>query len=172
MASEGLPSAVQKSVQSEAMRSRVDRWGEYLVVEFIDGIDSPKAPFKASEGAAGYDLFSAGRYTVEPRGRQIISTGIAIHMPPGVYGRIAERSSLGANGIKVNGGVIDPDYRGEIKVILENLSNIPYSVNPGDRIAQLILEKYVSVPVKVVSKLADIFGSTERGEGGFGSTGK
>jgi len=130
-----------------------------------------KLPRRASAGAAGYDLYSTENVCIYPGKRATISTGIAIRMPEGVYGRVAPRSSLAVkHGICVGAGVIDPDYRGEIKVLLFNHSkNHQYQVNEGDRIAQLILEKY-ETPL-IVQMFGDL-DETERGQGGFGSTGK
>ena len=125
-------------------------------------------PRRASEGAAGYDLFASEDTQVPPRGQMLVSTGISIKMPPGLYGRVASRSGLAVkNGIHVGAGVIDIDYRGEVKVLLLNNSDFVFSVRIGDRIAQLILERHETPPVVEVSGLS----STERGEGGFGSTG-
>ncbi len=128
------------------------------------------APRRTSEGAAGYDL-----YAYNPDGRPLflekrlmVRTGCSVAIPPGYYGRIAERSSLAWKyGVSVGGGVIDCDYRGEVKVILSKDNDMFFSVRHGDRIAQLILEKISTPEVEVVESLDD----TERGEGGFGSTG-
>ena len=130
-----------------------------------------KLPRRASAGAAGYDLHSTENVCIYPGKRVAISTGVSIKMPEGVYGRVAPRSSLAVkHGIHVGAGVIDPDYRGEIKVLLFNHSkNHQYQVNEGDRIAQLILERY-ETPL-IVQMFGDLE-ETERGEGGFGSTGK
>jgi dUTP pyrophosphatase len=91
-------------------------------------------------------------------------------IPTGNYGRIAPRSGLAAkNFIDVGAGVIDSDYRGEVKVLLFNFSDVEFVVNPGDRIAQLIVEKYTRTEIEDVVE-GDL-DSTERGAGGFGSTG-
>jgi dUTP pyrophosphatase len=121
-----------------------------------------------SSGAAGFDLYSDDTADVLPRSQQLISTGISIKLPDRTYGRVASRSGLAVkNGIHVGAGVIDQDYRGEIKVLLYNLSDETFKVKPGDRIAQLICERYESPEVILVAALDD----TTRGEGGFGSTG-
>ena len=128
------------------------------------------SPKKFSDKAAGYDLYSAEDTVIEPGKRFLIHTQIAIKLPPNVYGRIAPRSGMALkNGIDVLAGVIDPDYRGEVGVILFNSDNLlSFTVRKGDRIAQLILEQYLSdVDVKVVDEL-DV---TERNDGGFGSSG-
>lgn len=132
-----------------------------------------KMPVKGSEYAAGYDLFSNENVKIPAWKKAVINTNIQIHMPPGVYGRIASRSGLSVkNDLEVGAGVIDADYRGDIKVVLRNFSDTDYNVKQGDKIAQLILESYYSAKIKKISNINDIFGSTNRGSGGFGSTGK
>jgi dUTP pyrophosphatase len=97
-----------------------------------------------------------------------VDTGISIQPPPGCYGRVAPRSGLAAKyGIDVGAGVIDSDYRGIIRVILFNHNDQPFTINVGDRIAQLILEQALSVPVEQVQELSN----TTRNANGFGSTG-
>jgi len=106
--------------------------------------------------------------TIPPNERMAISTGIAIATPPGTYARIAPRSGLAAKySIDIGAGVIDQDYRGEIKVILINHSKYPYQVRPGDRIAQLILEKILLAN----AERTEVLDKTTRGDKGFGSTG-
>jgi dUTP pyrophosphatase len=126
-------------------------------------------PTRGSAGAAGYDLFSADNYVVLPGRRVVVSTGIAIQLPPGTYGRVAPRSGLAVkHGLDTLAGVIDPDYTGEIKIVLQNLDDKPFVIRPGYRIAQLILENFtIADIVEVVSPPP----ATERGEDGFGSTG-
>jgi len=125
-------------------------------------------PTRGSDGAAGYDLYSAEALTVYPGKRALISTGIAVKLPPGVYGRVAPRSGLAVkHGIQVGAGVVDADYRGEVKVLLFNHGDVEFNVHVRDRIAQLICEKYEAPEVTIVTSLDE----TNRGEGGFGSTG-
>ena len=125
-------------------------------------------PSRKSMGAAGWDLYSNEKINVPANSHRIISTGIAISLPIECYGRIAPRSGLAATyGINVLGGVIDRDYRGEIKIILQNNFHHDYAVNIGDRIAQLILEKFSVPPMYEVDELDQ----TKRGTDGFGSTG-
>ena len=111
----------------------------------------------------------ANEATVIPQGeRRVISTGIAIATPAGTYARIAPRSGLAAkHSIDIGAGVIDQDYRGEVKVLLVNNSKHPYPVKPGDRIAQLILEQILLAKPQDTDTLDE----TTRGEEGFGSTG-
>lgn len=97
-----------------------------------------------------------------------MSTGLAFAIPVGNYGRIAPRSGLAAkHSIDVGAGVIDADYRGEVRVLLFNHSDIDFAINEGDRIAQMIIEKYTLTDLVEVQELDD----TVRGAGGFGSTG-
>jgi dUTP pyrophosphatase len=126
-------------------------------------------PERKSDGAAGYDLSSAQDFEIEPLGKLLVKTDIAIRVPEGYYGRIAPRSSLAINNhIAVGAGVIDRDYTGNVGVVLFNHSSVMYlSGQKGDRIAQLIIEKISTPDVVVVEKLQE----TKRGEGGFGSTG-
>ena len=130
--------------------------------------DNAILPVRASPHSAGYDLHSAYEYTVKAGGKEVIYTDIAIAVPGGYYGRIAPRSSLAVlHHINVGAGVIDADYRGDIRVVLFNHSAQDFEVKRGHRIAQLILEKIATPPVVEVNTL-DI---TIRGDGGFGSTG-
>ena len=132
------------------------------------------APFYASAGAAAMDLCACvdGPVTVEPRAVVSIPTGIAIALPSAEYvALVFARSGLGIkHGITLSNGVgvIDSDYRGEIRVGLTNLSDTAYTVAPGDRIAQLAVMPVVQARLQVCDSLDE----TERGQGGFGSTGK
>jgi dUTP pyrophosphatase len=128
-------------------------------------------PARGTPGAAGYDLFSTDNYVVLPGRRVVVSTGITIQLPPGTYGRIAPRSGLAVkHGLDTLAGVVDPDYTGEIKVVLQNMDmNQPFVIRPGYRIAQLILERFeVAEVVEIPSECTLL---TERGAAGFGSTG-
>ena len=127
-------------------------------------------PARGTAGAAGYDLYSADGYVVLPGNRVVVSTGITAQFPPGTYGRIAPRSGLAVkHGLDTLAGVVDPDYTGEIKVVLVNTDQrVPFIIKPGYRIAQLILEKYE--PAEVVEVDAPV-NTSDRGADGFGSTG-
>ena len=136
-------------------------------VAFVSGHDDAKLPTRGSAGAAGYDLSANADGIVPPRGRVLVSTGIAIRVPPDHYARVAPRSGLTVkHGIDVGAGVIDSDYTGEVKVALFNHSDEPFVVKAGDRIAQLIFER-ISTPDLVLVQALDV---TDRGAGGFGST--
>lgn len=131
--------------------------------------ENAKLPVRGSPGAAGYDLFSAQDVTIQAQGKAIVPTEISIAVPEGTYGRVAPRSGLAAkHHLDVGAGVIDADYRGAVGVVLFNLGQTDYQVAKGDRIAQLVLEKIVVAEVSEVDNLDD----TDRGAGGFGSTGK
>lgn len=128
-----------------------------------------QAPARQSDQAAGYDLHLDEDLVLFPNERKLVSTGIAVAIPYGYYGRIAPRSSLAVKKyIDIGAGVVDSDYRGEVKVLMIYSGKERLSLERGDRIAQLILEKITLPEIEIVSTLD----STERGAGGFGSTGK
>lgn len=131
-------------------------------------------PTRGSDGAAGLDLYACldAPVTIEPRGLYRIPTGIAIALPDkGTVGLIFARSGLGVkHGVSLPNavGVIDSDYRGEIIVGIGNTGREPYVLSPGERFAQLVV-----MPVyEAALTETDDLGETERGGGGFGSTGK
>jgi dUTP pyrophosphatase len=127
-----------------------------------------QAPRRATPGSAGYDLCCAAPVIVPAGGRALIDTGVAIKLPPGTYGRVAPRSGLAVrHGLSVGAGVIDGDYRGEVKVLLFNHGDGYVALAAGDRIAQLIVETAFTPAVRIVEALD----ATARGAGGFGSTG-
>ena len=127
-----------------------------------------RLPTRGSNEAAGYDLYAIDECVIHAGNRAILPIGISIQLPHGTYGRIAPRSGLAVkNGIQVGAGVVDPDYTGELKVVLFNHDKNAYVIRPGYRIAQLILEVCSTPPVQEIKDLEE----TERGEGGFGSTG-
>ncbi len=131
------------------------------------------SPAYATEMSAGMDLKAniSEAVLLEPLQRAMIPTGIYLALPEGTEAQVRPRSGLAAKfGISVLNapGTIDADYRGEVKVILVNLSNEPFTVNPGERIAQLVLARYERIEWDEVETLDE----TCRGEGGFGSTGR
>jgi dUTP pyrophosphatase len=132
-----------------------------------------RAPERASQGAAGYDLFASEAAEVPPGGgRALVSTGLAMRPPADTYVRIAPRSGLAVkHGIAVGAGVVDEDYRGIVKVLLFNHGTEAFCVSQGDRIAQAVVERIATPPVLVLGPAEDL-DHTERGAGGFGSTGK
>jgi dUTP pyrophosphatase len=122
------------------------------------------------EEDAGMDLFSVAAALLEPNVPQAVPTGLSIELPPGFEAQIRPRSGLAfkhAISVPNSPGTIDPGYRGEVKVILINLGVQPYQVNPGDRIAQMVIARYEAVEIEE-GDLSD----TTRGEGGFGSSGR
>ena len=128
-----------------------------------------KMPTKGTIGAAGYDCYAREDITVgtEP---VLIGLGFAIEIPPGYHAKIFPRSSTGLKTLlrQPNScGIIDSDYRGEICVGLCNVSDKPYTVEPFERVAQMVIAPVIVPTVTEVTELSD----TERGEGGFGSTG-
>jgi dUTP pyrophosphatase len=131
-----------------------------------------KVPTRANATDAGLDLYALdnpgfGSF-IAPGNRAVLRTGIAISIPQGYVGRVLPRSGLAVNnGIHVMAGVVDSSYRGEVRVVLANLGNSPFTAHPGDRIAQLVIQKIELWTPQVVEELDD----TERGENGFGSSG-
>ena len=130
-------------------------------------------PAYATEKSAGMDLKAniTEPITLNPLERALVPTGLYIALPDGTEAQVRPRSGLAAKfGISVlnSPGTIDADYRGEVKVILVNLSNEPFVVNPGERIAQMVVARYEKVEWDEV----EVLDETERGEGGFGSTGR
>jgi dUTP pyrophosphatase len=136
-----------------------------------------KIPVRGSSLSAAYDLFSVEDGQISPREKGVVDTGISIFMPRisepyKIYGSIRSRSGLSfKHNIEVGAGVIDCDYTGVIKVMLYNHSDKVFSYSKGDRIAQLILELHITPDVLEVYEL-DKIQDNERGNNGFGSTGK
>lgn len=135
------------------------------------GADLP-LPGYATEHSAGMDLYAAlaGDLTLAPMERALVPTGLAIALPDGFEAQVRPRSGLAAkNGVTVlnSPGTVDADYRGEVKVILVNLSQEPFTVSRGMRIAQMI----VAPVTRVAWDEMDTLEETSRGTGGFGSTG-
>ena len=137
--------------------------------------DSPDArlPVKGTPHSAAYDLYAAEPKTLAPRSRALITTGLKLaQCPHDVYLRIAPRSGLAVKGFDVGAGVVDADYRGPVKILFINTTDHPYTVQPGDRIAQLIPERIrTDLTCTIEGEESDIAVlRAERGEGGFGST--
>jgi len=133
---------------------------------------APGLPSYETAGSAGMDLRAANdaALTLAPGARALIPTGLKLAIPAGYEAQVRPRSGLALkHGITVlnSPGTIDSDYRGELKVILINLGQVPFVIQPGERVAQLVLAPVVQLPLVEVASLDD----TERGEGGFGSTG-
>jgi dUTP pyrophosphatase len=133
---------------------------------------SVSIPTQSTEHAAGYDLCARldKPFVLEPMRRQLFATGLRMAIPPGCVGMICPRSGLALkHGVTVLNapGVIDADYRGDVGVILMNLGEQPFTVRPGDRIAQIVLQPALRAVFVPALGLAP----TDRGDGGFGSTG-
>ena len=136
----------------------------YLKAERLNEVSI--LPFRATDGSAGFDLFSVENCTIFPQTRKLIDIGWAFEIQTGYYGRIAPRSSMSIKGIDVGAGVIDSDYRGPVKILLINNSNQSITVHKKDKIAQLLLEKIGMCHAMEVGALDE----TKRKSGGFGST--
>jgi len=136
-----------------------------MQVPFIgDGID----PLRATAGAAGADLFAAEDVVIGPGERALVPTGIRLAIPPGHVGLVWPRSGLAVrHGLDTMAGVIDSDYRGEVLVLLVNHGAAPCRIERGARVAQLLVQKVESANFTRVATLPE----SERGEGGFGSSG-
>lgn len=144
----------------------------------ISSLTSSNLKFKFAKGstpptrsndAVGYDIYYDGpNVTLEPGKQHIFKTGYFSEFDHGWVALIQDRSGLGARGLKVLGGVIDPDYRGEWGVILQNTSKLPFVIGNGHRIAQFLMLRCDVSSFERVESLSD----TERGDGSYGSTGK
>ncbi len=125
-------------------------------------------PKYANPYDAGMDLYSNKTITLQPQERKLIPTGIAMAIPSGYVGLIWDKSGIATNhGLKTMAGVIDAGYRGEIKILIHNLSNQSYTIQAGTKIAQMLIQPVEQKKIIEVGDLDD----TERGQGGFGSTG-
>jgi dUTP pyrophosphatase len=132
-----------------------------------------KAPARGRPHDAGYDLASVEDVVLAPGERRLVATGVAVAIPPGIAGLVTPRSGLAANhGIHPlnSPGLIDPNYRGELRVALHNASAEPFAVAVGDRIAQLLLVPFWAPALAVVDELPP--SPDDRGEAGFGSSGR
>ncbi len=127
-----------------------------------------RLPHQASPDAAGYDVFAAEDVVVPARGRALVPTAIALGLPRDYEAQVRPRSGLALHeGIFAHFGTIDPDYRGELKVLLHSLRDTDYTVKAGERVAQLVL-----APVVRATFRQGEIDDTARGEGGFGHTGR
>lgn len=127
-----------------------------------------KLPQKAHAGDAGYDLYANDYCSIAPYAHTLVPTGIRLAIPEGYVGLIWDKSGIAFEGIKTMGGVIDSNYRGEIKVIIKNLSEDMYNIVPGQKIAQILIQGVSNMEISE----ENINDETERQADGFGSTGK
>ena len=169
------PSAMCEAIVGACERYEVDpvekRWKKKPNTLYVSlDSENAKIPTRATSGSAVLDTYASEGVCIPAGGSGIVSTGISIEMPPGVYARIAPRSGLAVkNRIAVGGGVIDPDYDGEVKVILFNHGDEDFIVKPGDRIAQIVLERVMLINASIVP--GKVRRRTDRGSAGFGSAG-
>lgn len=124
-------------------------------------------PTRTHADDAGLDLYALEEIVLTPMGGALARTGIAMSLPTGWVGLVADRSSMAKRGVKTSGGVIDAGYRGEIHIVLRNLSTAEVRLNPGERIAQLLILPIATPAVIEVMTLDE----TTRGSKGFGSSG-
>ncbi|KAM4678341.1 deoxyuridine 5'-triphosphate nucleotidohydrolase, mitochondrial [Discoglossus pictus] len=169
-----LPTAIRRYTEevstSPAKRAKEEpEVRQVPVLRFAKLSENAVTPSRGSARAAGYDLYSAYDYVIPALGKALVKTDIQIAVPHGCYGRVAPRSGLAAKHfIDVGAGVIDEDYRGNVGVVLFNFGKDAFEVKKGDRVAQLICERIFYPELEEVKVLDD----TERGAGGFGSTGQ
>jgi len=130
--------------------------------------EDAKLPLRKREGDAGLDLYSVEEVILQPGEWKAVPTGVAVEIPKGYFGLIKDRSGLALkHALHCLAGVVDENYRGEVKVVLINLGGEPIRLEKHTRIAQLVIIPYLPVEVREVKELSE----TERGEGGFGSSG-
>ena len=134
------------------------------MIDFITLYDSAIQPTRGSMYSVGYDLYSPCNLILCANATTKIPLGISLRASETVWGHILDRSSMGLNGLHVFGGVVDPDYTGEICVLLHNTNTFDIQIHSGDRVAQMVFHS------AVIDDTTD--SSNERGQGGFGSTGK
>ena len=129
--------------------------------------DKGRIPTRGSDGSAGLDLYASEDFRLEAKNQLLVNTALATAIPPGYVGLVWPRSGLSdTKKINIGAGVIDSDYRGELKVLLQNSTSSDWYFNAGDKIAQLVVVPCIT-DIKVVAELDD----TQRGAGGFGHTG-
>ena len=155
------------------MQTLKEKTEKKLKVQFVKVHPKAQLPFYATDGAAGMDLTNVldEPLTLKPHERVKVPTGLIMVLPEGYEGQVRPRSGLSAkHGITLTNcvGTVDSDYRGEMCCLMINLGNEPYSIQPGERIAQLVISPVVQVGIEFVEKIPE----TKRGSGGFGSTGK
>ncbi len=148
--------------------------GDAYRVRFLRLEANPDLPLpsRATTHSAGFDVRSADLdFVLQPGEIRAVATGLVMELPPGLECQVRPRSGLAArHGITLpnSPGTIDPDYRGELKVLLHNVGDAPFPVRRGDRIAQLVFARFEAPRVEETQRISD----TQRGGGGFGSTGR
>ena len=140
-----------------------------MIIKFQKLFEDTILPTYAHPGDAGLDLYSCEDVIIEPMARHGVSLGFALEIPHGYVSRILDRSGLAIkNGLHCLAGVVDAGYRGEYKAIIINLSNEPYKIEKGDRVAQMLIQPVEICDIEVVEELSN----SQRGKGGFGASGK
>jgi len=153
--------------QSEQLQQELPQLEKEICIRIQRLDEKAQIPTKGSKLAAGHDLYSIEDILIPANSRVLVKIGLAVVVPEGTYGRIAPRSGLATKGITVDAGVIDADYRGEVKVLLINHGKLDYEVKIGERIAQLVVERIDNQDWMEVDGLD----GSERAGKGFGSTG-
>lgn len=140
--------------------------------------NNAKLPFKAHEGDAAFDLYSCEEVVLQPGETKPIGTGLILadvsytnNLVGSHFMKIEGRSGLALKKIVPSGGIVDFSYRDEIKVILNNNSNVPFNISIGDRIAQMVIYKNAANSAEILLSTTDSVTKTSRGQSGFGSTG-
>jgi dUTP pyrophosphatase len=164
--------------------NKINKIAKSNLIKFTKFCEIAKIPIRATEKSVGLDLFAAEDKLIAVGARSLVRCGVRAEFPSGCYGRVAGRSSQSlSRGLVVGAGVIDPDYSGEISVLLFNFGDEPAGIKGGDRIAQLICEKAIFPEItELISNFTQNDGDTNfqqhhklqsvpRGENGFGSTG-
>lgn len=131
-------------------------------------LNDVKPPTKAHDDDAGFDIYSADRYYISSQQTAVVKTGLAFEIPKGWHMQIHTRSSYGAQGLRCHLGIVDAGYRGEVKVIIQNHTFQDMIINKGDKFCQVLFVPTPRVGLIKVDKLED----SDRGEAGFGSSGK
>ena len=124
-------------------------------------------PSRGSDGAAGWDVFAVQSFTIPAGESLLVNTGVSLELPRGTYARLAPRSGLMIKGIEIGPGLVDRDYRGEVRALVINRSGVEFSMTAGDRFCQLVFERIYEGGLVLTPEL----GETQRGFNGFGSTG-
>ena len=137
-------------------------------IEIMKLAEDAVLPTRAHPDDAGLDLYALTDVVLEPGKSAVVPTGIAMAIPEGCVGLVADRSSLARKGVKTAGGVIDAGYRGEVGAVLWNISRETVKLGRGDRVAQLLIVPIATPAVQEVKALTD----SKRGKKGFGSTGR
>lgn len=160
------PEAAPAEIKEEKNPAIINDAPTKLIIEKTT--PEAKLPQKAHRGDAGYDLYANDYFTIPPYSQALVGSGIKMIIPTGYVGLVWDKSGIASQGIKSMGGVIDSNYRGEIKMIVKNLSEDDYNIVPGQKIAQILIQPIMDLEISE-EKIGDV---TERQEKSFGSSGK